>query len=325
MIGSRTPFRISFIGGGSDLRDFYSRSPGCVISTSIDKYMYIFVHPFFDDRIQVKYSKTELVNNIMEIRHPIVREVLNKFRLKGLDINSIADIPSGTGLGSSSSYTVGLLNALYKYTGKTVSKEKLAIEACKVEINQLKEPIGKQDQFAASYGGLNLIRFFDNEKVIVEPIKLNENANRIFQENLLMFYTGVVRSASDILHEQKSNIANDNDRFQYQLEMTGLVHGARQSLVDSNFDKFGEILDQNWKLKKKLSKKISNANFDDIYDLAKKNGAIGGKMLGAGGGGFFLFYCPKDKQNQLKSAMRGLKEIPFCFEEQGSKIIDMRA
>jgi len=325
MIGSRTPFRISFIGGGSDLRDFYSRSPGCVISTSIDKYMYIFVHPFFDDRIQVKYSKTELVNNIMEIRHPIVREVLNKFRLKGLDINSIADIPSGTGLGSSSSYTVGLLNALYKYTGKTVSKEKLAIEACKVEINQLKEPIGKQDQFAASYGGLNLIRFFDNEKVIVEPIKLNENAIRIFQESLLMFYTGVVRSASDILHEQKSNIANDNDRFKYQLEMTALVHEARQNLIDSNFDKFGEILDQNWKLKKKLSKKISNANFDDIYDLAKKNGAIGGKMLGAGGGGFFLFYCPKDKQNQLKSAMRGLKEIPFCFEEKGSKIIDMRA
>ena len=188
MIGSRTPFRMSFIGGGSDLKEFYSRHPGCVISSSINKYMYIFIHPFFDNRIQVKYSKVELVDCIEAIEHPIVREALRKFNLEGIDINSIADITAGTGLGSSSSFTVGLLHALYGYRGDKVSKAQLAHEACEIEIDILQEPIGKQDQFAAAHGGLNMIRFSPNGEVQVEPIIMEKKAYKQLQSNLLCDY-----------------------------------------------------------------------------------------------------------------------------------------
>ena len=181
-----TPMRISFVGGGSDLKEFYTRSPGSVLSTTINKYMYIFLHPFFDNRIQIKYSKTELVDQINDIKHPIVREILKKFDLVGIDINSIADIPAGTGLGSSSSYTVGLLNALYKYTNQQVSPELLAGKACEIEINILQEPIGKQDQYAAAYGGLNLIQFLPDGKVKVEPLKMGNRVIKNLQQNLFL-------------------------------------------------------------------------------------------------------------------------------------------
>ncbi len=325
MIGTRTPFRVSFIGGGSDLKEFYSRTPGCVLSTSINKYMYIFVHPFFDEKIQVKYSKTELVENIKDIKHPIVREILSEFNVHGVDINSIADIPAGTGLGSSSSFTVGLLNALYAYKGKIVSPKTLAEKACYIEIDVLNEPIGKQDQFAAAYGGLNVIRFLKDGSVKIEPIKMEEDAYRQFQKCLMMFYTGSSRSASEVLINQKKNIISDEDKFNSQLMMTQMVEESKECLVKSNLDEFGEKLDFNWNLKRTLSKKISNAVFDDIYNLAKNNGAIGGKILGAGGGGFFLFYCPQEKQTKLRDAMKKLKEIPFSFDQKGTKIIDMRA
>ncbi len=323
MIGTRTPFRVSFIGGGSDLKEFYSRVPGCVLSTSIDKYMYIFVHPFFDEKIQVKYSKTELVENIEDIKHPIVREILSEFNLQGVDINSIADIPAGTGLGSSSSYTVGLLHALYAYRGEIVSPNTLAEKACYIEIDVLNEPIGKQDQFAAAYGGLNIIRFLEDGSVKIEPIKMEEDAYKQLQKCLMMFYTGTSRSASEVLIDQKKNIISDKDKFNAQLRMTQMVEESKDCLVKSNLDEFGEKLDSNWILKRTLSKTISNSVFDDIYNLAKESGAIGGKILGAGGGGFFLFYCPPRYQDKLRFNLKDLKEVPFKFDNYGSKIINM--
>ena len=323
MIGIRTPFRMSFVGGGTDLKEFYSRYPGCVLSTTINKYMYIFVHPFFDNRIQIKYSKTELVEHIEEINHPIVREALKKFKLSGLDINSIADIPAGTGLGSSSSYTVSLYHALYNYTGQQVSPDQLARDACELEIDILNEPIGKQDQYAAAYGGLNLIRFLPSGVVKVEPVKIKPKIYNKLQNNLLMFYTGTTRRASDILNDQKKNLINENAKFDTLLQMTKLAEQAKDNLCESDLEGFGKTLDENWQLKKSLSNKISNMDIDDLYAVAMKNGALGGKLLGAGGGGFFLFYCEEEKQDQLRSSLIKLREVKFQFETCGSKILKL--
>ena len=321
MIGTRTPFRVSFAGGGSDLKEFYTKSTGAVLSTSINKYMYIFVHQYFSGEIQVKYSKTELVDRIYKIKHPIVREALNKFRLNGIDINSIADIPSGTGLGSSSSYTVGLLHALYAYCNKYVSSEKLAREACDLEIEILGEPIGKQDQYAAAYGGLNYIKFYSNEDVSIEPILLPPDKYTELQQNLLMFYTGKTRNASDILTDQKSSIVSDRKKFNTLVRMTELADEMRRSLIESNLDDFGYILDENWHLKKRLSNKIAGSKINTLYEKAKNSGALGGKLLGAGGDGFLLFYCKKEYQDNLKHALENLRELEFRFERSGSKII----
>jgi D-glycero-alpha-D-manno-heptose-7-phosphate kinase len=314
---------MSFLGGGSDLKEFYNRSPGCVLSTTINKYMYIFVHPYFDNQIQIKYSKTELVDHIDEIEHPIVREVLKRFNLNGIDINSIADIPAGTGLGSSSSYTVGLLHALYTYINQQVSTELLAQEACEIEIDILKEPIGKQDQYAAAYGGLNLIRFYPDGAVKVEPLKMEIKVYKQLQENLLLFYTGTTRSASDILNDQKQNMINERTKFDSLVRMTELVEQANNNLCNSDLEEFGKTLDENWKLKKSLSNKISNKDIDDLYAVAMKHGALGGKLLGAGGGGFFLFYCRKREQNNLRMALNKLKEVEFSFEDSGSMPIGL--
>jgi len=323
MIGTRTPFRMSFIGGGSDLKEFYSIEPGSVISATINKYMYIFVHPYFDNRIQIKYSKTELVERIEDIKHPIVREALKKFDMVGIDINSIADIPAGTGLGSSSSYTVGLLHALYNYTGQQVSIERLAREACEIEIDILKEPIGKQDQYASSFGGLNLIRFFPTGEVDVEPVIIAPETYEKLQDNLLLFYTGTTRSASKVLNDQKNNLINDPSKFDIQVQMTELVEKAKNYLFESNLNSFGKILDENWKLKRSISSKISNSDIDDLYTLAKNNGALGGKILGAGGGGFFLFYCEPEKKENLRLALKKLREIKFMFDSSGTKTINV--
>jgi D-glycero-alpha-D-manno-heptose-7-phosphate kinase len=321
MIGIRTPFRMSFIGGGSDLKEFYSKSPGCVISTTINKYMYIFLHPFFDDRIQIKYSKTELVDSIEKIKHPIAREVLMKFNLQSIDINSIADIPAGTGLGSSSSFTVALLHALHSYTNHNVSPELLARDACEIEIDILKEPIGKQDQYAAAYGGLNIINFLSDGHVNVKPIIIDSKALEIFQSNLVLYFIGSTRKASKILLDQKQNILSDKNKFSALSEMVDLASIAKNYLVKSDFEQFGKVLDQNWKLKKSLSKKISPMEIDNIYKLGIKNGALGGKLLGAGGAGFILFYCEKVYQDKLKSALKKLKEVKFKFDDSGSKVI----
>ena len=320
MIITRTPFRVSFAGGGSDIASFYQKHDGCVLSTTINKYMYISVHPSFNRRQTVlKYSKTETVTDIADIEHQYFRQVLSNLQISGVELVSTADIPSGTGLGSSSSFTVGLLHSLYCYKGKYVSRERLASEACNVEIEQLGNPIGKQDQYAAAYGGLNFIEFRRNGGVAVEPIIMSENSLHKLENNLMMFYTGQLHSASSILEEQKKNIAAGDQELN-QLKMCSLARDLREELQNNHIDAMGEILHENWMLKKTLANGISNPAIDDAYERALKAGALGGKLLGAGGGGFLLFYVPQEKQNAVKEALE-LPLMPMTFDRQGSSVI----
>lgn len=323
MIITRTPFRISFVGGGSDLASFYKRSQGAVLSVAINKYMYISSHQYFEpNQIRVKYSKTETVSNLSQMEHPILRTVLEKFKVKGgLEISSIADVPSGTGMGSSSSFTVGLLHNLYAFQNKIVNKEILAQEACEVEIDLLKEPIGKQDQYAAAYGGMNIFRFYENDSVTTEQLHLSSSVLQSLEDNLLMFYIGNQRKASDILKEQNINTATQKDKFAALEEMVKLVEELKKCLYSAHLNDFGKILHENWLLKKQLAGSISSTHIDDIYETAIKNGASGGKLLGAGGGGFMLFYCEKEKQPQLTKALNQLRQFDFSFDHEGSKLI----
>lgn len=321
MIISRTPFRVSFAGGGSDLPSFYRKSTGAVLSTSIDKYMYIAIHPYFEkDKIQLKYSKTEQVDNIDSIKHPIFREVLKMYGLTGVDLNSIADIPSGTGLGSSSSFTVGLLNAVRAYLGKATSGEKLGELACDVEINRVGSPIGKQDQYAAACGGLNFITFYGDETVNVEKIIMQPEKKKELEDNLLMVFVGGEHSANDILKSQSAAIS-DVKKFEAQKQMVHLAYNLRESLENNNLDDFGRILHENWLLKKSLTSGISTGFVDEIYNKGIEAGALGGKLLGAGGAGFILFYCTKEKQHEFRKRMGNVSELNFKFDNYGSKII----
>ena len=322
MIITKTPFRISFVGGGSDLEAFYSRSTGAVLSTSINKYMYISSHAYFEpDKLRVKYSQTETVSSVSEMTHPILRTALEMFEIKGgLELSSIADIPSGTGMGSSSSFTVGLLHNLHAHTHRYASKHQLAAEACELEINRLREPIGKQDQYAAAFGGLNVIEFHANGEVGVEPVYLSPEIYSALEGNLCLYYIGNQRSASSILSEQRKNTSAD-EKFNMLQEMVGLVYELRTALMKGNLGEFGRLMHENWLLKQNLASGISNPQISELYDLALKNGASGGKLLGAGGGGFMLFYCPKEKQTQLDEALKQVRRFPFKFEQEGSKLI----
>jgi D-glycero-alpha-D-manno-heptose-7-phosphate kinase len=322
MIITRTPFRISFVGGGSDMETFYSRHPGAVLSTSINKYMYISSHRFFfPGQIRIKYSQTETVNNIEELKHPLVLEAMRKVGVTGgIEISSIADIPAGTGMGSSSSFTVGLLHCLYANKREFASHDKLAREACEIEIDILGEPIGKQDQYAAAFGGLNIIHFNPDGEVNVEPLYIKNEIYRQLQENLLMFYTGSQRKASDILTEQKRNAAKE-EKFNILKSMVALVPDLRNCLYSGNLDDFGNILHENWILKQKLASNISNSEIEEIYQTGLDNGARGGKLLGAGGGGFVLFYCEKEHQPKVTDALSRLRKFDFAFEREGSKLI----
>jgi D-glycero-alpha-D-manno-heptose-7-phosphate kinase len=322
MIITRTPFRISFVGGGSDLEAFYAKSEGAVLSTSIDKYMYISSHKFFfPGQIRVKYSETETVNHLDELKHPLLRETMRKTGVTGgLEVSSIADIPSGTGMGSSSSFTVGLLHCLYANKRQFVTHEQLAREACEIEINILGEPIGKQDQYAAAYGGLNVIRFKADGTVVVEPLYIDPEKYNTLQQNLVMFYTGNQRKASDILAEQKRNISAE-DKFLVLKSMVSLVFDLREVLFSGSLADVGKILHENWILKQKLASQISNTSIDEIYRAGLEGGATGGKLLGAGGGGFMLFYCEPGKQARLTEKLRHLERFDFGFDREGSKLI----
>ncbi len=321
MIILRTPFRISFAGGGSDLPSFYKRETGAVLSTSIDKYMYIAIHPYFEKKkIQLKYSKTEQVDDIDAIQHPIFREVLRMYNLTGVDLNSIADIPSGTGLGSSSSFTVGLLNAVRAFLGKATSGEELGALACDVEINRVGSPIGKQDQYAAACGGLNFITFCGDDSVNVEKVIMQPEKKKELEDNLLMVFVGGEHSANAILKSQQAAIS-DRKKFDTQCHMVELAHGLRESLEHNNLDDFGRILHEGWMLKKSLTSGISNGIVDEMYDKGIEAGALGGKLLGAGGAGFILFYCPKERQAEFRERMGGVHELSFRFDNYGSKII----
>lgn len=320
MIITKTPFRVSFCGGGSDMANFYEKYGGCVLSTSINKYCYISIHPYFNEnQTLLKYSENELVDSPDQIKHRIFRQVLTDMGIHGVEISSTADIPGGTGLGSSSTFTVGLLNTLNCYKGKFVSKDKLAKLACEVEIEKLGNPIGKQDQYGAALGGLNFIKFNQDGSVSHEPILMEGKTYKKLQKNLLMFYTGTTRSANTILAEQTKNITSE-DKARNLLKMCGLAKDMKVALENNDISSFGKILDEGWQLKKELASGIANQAIDEAYEIAMKNGALGGKLLGAGGGGFLLFYCEEEKQDQLKKAI-GLKELDFSFERDGTSVI----
>jgi D-glycero-alpha-D-manno-heptose-7-phosphate kinase len=322
MIGSRTPYRISFVGGGTDMKVFYDEEPGSVVSASIAKYVYIFLHPYFDPAMTlVKYSQTELVRDIADIRHPLIRQALMRMDLPGLDINSIADIPAGTGLGSSSSFTVALLHALYAQSGVFVTHERLAREACEIEINELKNPIGKQDQYAAAYGGLNKITFLTNGEVKVEPIALGTERREAFHQHLMIFYTGQSRSASELLETQSKAVSTKPQSRDFLRAMAALCDPFVAALVSGDLADCGKLLDEGWQRKRQLTAGISNPLVDEAYARGLQHGALGGKLLGAGGGGFLLFVVRPEDRNRLRAGMAPLRELDFTFDAHGSSII----
>jgi len=312
MIITRTPFRISFAGGGSDLKNYYEKYGGSVVSVTINKYMYLSLHPYFvQDKYLLKYSKTEHPNSVDEINHPIIREVFKRYGIKGVDFNSSADIPSGTGLASSSAFTVGLINLCNVYTDKYMNKQDIAELACNIEIDDLKEPIGKQDQYACACGGLNFIEFYKDGVVDVEKLYLQSKTYHTLEKNLLMFYTGKTRNAGDILIEQQKNTTDDKAKIESLHKMVQLSQDLKIELLKGNTNAMGEILHTGWMYKKELADGISDDGIDYYYNLARENGASGGKLLGAGGGGFLLFYVEEKNRSRVRQALKDLKEIDF--------------
>jgi len=320
MIISRTPFRISFAGGGSDLESFWSREPGMVLSAAINRYMYLTVKGRFANTFRVSYSQTELRDHIDDIEHPIVRECLRSLKVRrGLEIVSIADIPAQSGLGSSSSFTVGLLAALHALLGRVVSADQLAREACEIEIHRLGEPIGKQDQYIAAYGGIQFIQFMPDGSVFVDPVICPSETKRELTRRLMLFFTGWTRHARDVLEKQNSNTEENMDALR---RLCGIARQMRDVLTTGrDLNVFGHLLHEGWQVKKSLEKTITNPNIDASYAAAIEAGALGGKLLGAGGGGFFLFFCEPHKQDDLRAALPGFLEVPLTLEPQGAKLI----
>ena len=322
MIVSKTPLRMSFVGGGSDMPAYYQKDAGAVVSTTIDKYMYITIGQKFSGDIRINYSKIEQVNNIKDITHPLVRESLSLLEIKGgIEITSIADIPSkGSGLGSSSSYTVGLINALHAFKKESISKENLAQIACQIELEKCNEPIGKQDQYAAAYGGLNLIRFLGDGSVVVEPINCKEKTKLALEKSLLVFYTGRTRKASDLLKQQSKNLENNNKRSM-MTKMVEMAYEMKNSLEAGKVNHIGYLLNENWILKKQITKGVSDQEIDSWYQKALDAGALGGKLLGAGHGGFLMFLAEPEKHGNIISALNDLKRINMSFDQNGSQIV----
>ena len=321
MVITKTPFRVSLCGGGSDLPAFYEKHGGCVISTTINKYMYITSHPAFNkNNTVVKYSKTESVDDVNKIEHSIFRECLKQEDLEGLELTSIADIPQGTGLGSSSSFTVGLIKNLKCHKREYISDEEVAEAACDMEITKLGNPIGKQDQYAAAFGGLNYYQFNKDGTVFVEPVLMSHDAYKQLEKNLILLYVGGEHSASEILKEQSKNVKS-GDKETGQKRIVELTLELKYELEHDNIDFVGKALHENWLIKKTLASGISNPKFDEWYDKALKSGAIGGKILGAGGSGFFLFYVPEEKQDIFRKEMNELPEMEFKFDHQGTTAI----
>lgn len=322
MIITRTPFRMSYVGGGTDISSFYKQEPGAVLSSAIDKYMYITLHKRFDDGVRVAYSQTEEVQSSSDIQHPLVRESLVSLGISGgVEITSTADIPAkGTGLGSSSSYTVGLLAACNAYLGKQVSPSDLAEMACQIEIEKCGEPIGKQDQYAAAVGGLKLYEFNPDESVIVNPVLCSSEFQCKLNESTLIFYTGATRTASSILSEQTQNSSKQNV-VPVLRRMACLAHEFKQEIESSDLNNLGELLKENWSLKKGLASGISNSLIDDMYDTGISAGALGGKLLGAGAGGFMMFIADKKKHKQIIDALSSYRRFEFNIENAGSRVI----
>lgn len=322
MIITKTPFRMSFFGGGTDIPSFFNEHGGSVISTTFDKFCYVNVRhlpPFMPYMSELVHSKIERVNDFEEIEHPLIREAMRLHDIHEIRLTYEGDLPARTGLGTSSTFAVGMLNAFCALKGKYMSKEMLAKEAIMLERNILKEKGGWQDQIAAAYGGLNRIDFKEG-KFNVRPVIINPERKKKLDENLMLFYTGIQRFSSDI---QANTFAKPKDKTNELLDMLALVDEAEKVLVDKNVDlnEFGRLLDLTWKLKRGTGNKVSSSSIDSIYDRAIKAGAIGGKLLGAGGGGFLLFYVEKDKQDAVKRALEELMVVPFSFEDEGATII----
>ncbi len=324
MIVTRTPVRIPLGGGGTDLPSYYTQYGGSLLSAAIDKYIYVTVNKRFEDSIRVSYSETEIAEKTEKIKHPIVRETLKLLGIdSGVEITSIADVPSNTGLGTSSSFTVGLLHALHTYKREKISAKELAEEACFLEIELLKEPIGKQDQYAASYGGVVCLELDRLGNVKVESLHLSEDAKDQLESNTLLFYTGIRRSAGKVLSSQNKATSVKREKTVESLHRIKKIgEETKEAFEKENLDRFGKLLDVHWQTKKKLSNKISSSQVDRWYEMAKKNGASGGKLMGAGGGGFFMFYCNNGK-NGFRKIMRkeGLREMPFRLDFEGSKVL----
>lgn len=322
MIISRTPFRISFFGGGTDYPAWFEEHGGATLATTIDKYCWItcrYLPPFFEHKSRIIYSKIEHVKNIDEIVHPAVREVLRFMKVKeGVEIHHDGDLPARTGLGSSSAFTVGLLNVLYALKGTMVSKDRLAKEAIYVEQNLCKEYVGCQDQALAAHGGFNYIEFGGSQHLSVKKIVIPEERLNELQSHLMLFFTGFSRFASEIAEHQVKNIPQKKKDFK---ELYAMTREALEMVNGYKFKDFGKLLDKTWMIKRQLSDKITTPHIDDIYNTAKKAGALGGKLLGAGGGGFVLIFAEPHKQKEIRKRLKGLLEIPFCFESLGSQII----
>lgn len=323
MIISRTPLRVSFFGGGSDLPAYYRRHGGAVLSTGIEQSVYVTVSRKFDDAVRVSYSRTEEVAHASQVEHPLVRESLGLLGIEGgIEITSVADIPArGTGLGSSSSFTVGLLNALHAHCGRLVSPARLAEESSSIEIDRCGEPIGKQDQYAAAFGGFNFIRFNADDSVEVKKLVCAPSVITELQSRLLFFYTGVTRLASSLLATQSRDIGRPGEKSDSVGEMVRLAESAYTELSSGRVDSIGPMLHEAWQIKKRLGDGVSNAQIDEAYGAATRAGAEGGKVLGAGGGGFLMFLAPTDRHDAIRSALRPMRETPFRFAPQGSSII----
>jgi D-glycero-alpha-D-manno-heptose-7-phosphate kinase len=322
MIISKTPLRLSFVGGGSDLPSYYRKARGAVLSTSIDKFVYVTINTRFEPGIRLSYSKTEIVERLDQIEHRLVKAALGKLDLTtGIEITSVADIPSrGSGLGSSSSFTVGLLHAIYAYIGRYRSKLELGADACEVEIVLCEEPIGKQDQYAAAVGGLNVIEFHADDTVSVQPVVSPPGTLQQVEREMLMFYTGSVRSASAILQQQAADVDASAAKRTALERMVELVYVLRGELSNGHADAVGPILHENWHLKRQLTGGITSPLIDETYEAAMRAGATGGKLLGAGGGGFVVFSVPVDRQPDVIASLAHLRHVPFRFENGGANI-----
>ena len=320
---TQTPLRLSFFGGSSDIESFYLKNNGCVISSTIDKYIYVTLKShgnLFDEKYRLNYQQAENLDNVKDIKNNIIRECLNFFKIEDpLYISTVADIPSQSGLGSSSSFTVGLLNALYSYTGKKVSAGKLAEEACHIEIEVIKSPIGKQDQYAAAFGGLNKFDF-SSSGVQSQSLDMMINPIDVFK-NFQLFWTGVKRSADDILNSISFTNPNNVENIKSIVKDCENVFEKIKQKEINNFENLGKIFDKSWQSKKMLSTKISNKSIDDAYTLAKNRGSLGGKIAGAGGGGFLLLITPINKQKQVMDSLVNFTEVPIKYEPHGSRVI----
>lgn len=320
MVMSQTPLRISFVGGGTDFASFYTLHKGQVISASIDKYIYVIVKKRFDDLIVLHYTENEIVERVSDIKHEIIREALLHAGIeKGIEIITLADITAkGSGLGSSSVLTVGLLNALYHFKGIQVSSEQIAKEACAIEIEKLKKPIGKQDQYIAAYGGIKKIEFNADESVTVSEMNISDEDKNTLSNSLILHNTKLIRKAESILQEQSENIANKELELK---TISGLVDQLNSAFTAKDFDVLGDLLAINWDMKKKLASAVSNDHINEMVDIALSNGATGCKIAGAGGGGFLMSYVPISERARYRKAMEGYKELSYQFDPFGSRIL----